>query len=85
MSTHRSRISSKGQVVIPAELRREHGLKEGTEVVFEEDDQGRIVLAPRAYEGIYRLRGCLAGEKPSLVEMLREERRRERRREERKR
>ena len=85
MGIYRSRVSSKGQVVIPVELRREKGLQEGTEVVFEEDAEGRIVLSPPAYEQIYKLRGCLAGQRPSAYELLQEERRRERRREERKR
>lgn len=38
-----SRISSRGQVVIPKELREKYGLKEGDSVVWEEKD-GKIVL-----------------------------------------
>jgi AbrB family looped-hinge helix DNA binding protein len=84
MRTFPSRISSKGQVVIPADLRREHGLKPGSAVVFEQDDDGRIILAPCNYQRIYKLRGCLAGQKPSLVDQLQDDRRQERDREERK-
>lgn len=39
-------MTSKGQLVIPADLRRKHGIKAGTKVHFLEDDLGRIVLAP---------------------------------------
>jgi antitoxin PrlF len=38
-----SRISSRGQVVIPKELREKYGLKEGDSVVWEEE-KGKLVL-----------------------------------------
>ena len=38
----------------------------------------------RTFDGIYKLRGCLAGQKPSALDLLQEERRREREREEQK-
>lgn len=53
-------------------------------MVFEQDDDGRIILAPCNYQRIYKLRGCLAGQKPSLVDQLQDDRRQERDREERK-
>ncbi|MDQ3460481.1 MAG: AbrB/MazE/SpoVT family DNA-binding domain-containing protein [Deinococcota bacterium] len=40
---HQSRISSKGQVVIPKEVRQTFGLQEGDKVAFVEEE-GRIVL-----------------------------------------
>ncbi len=58
-------------------------MKEGTEVVFEEDSEGRVLLLPCSYEAIYKLRGCLAGQEPSAFGLLQEERLREREREER--
>jgi AbrB family looped-hinge helix DNA binding protein len=58
MKAH-SVISSKGQVVIPAELRRRYGLQEGTTVIFEED-RGRLVIAPGNYAALYALEGSLA-------------------------
>ena len=67
-------LTSKGQVVIPAALRRKHGIKAGTKVCFLEDDFGRIILQPINEEYIDRVRGCLAGG-PELVESwLREHR-----------
>ena len=68
-------ISSKGQIVIPANLRKRYGLKEGTAVTFQED-RGRLVLEPSNYPAVYALQGSLAGF--PLEEELAEERRRER-------
>ncbi len=53
-------ISSQGQIVIPANLRKRYGLKEGTAVVFQED-HGRLVLEPSNHAAIYALLGSLAG------------------------
>jgi len=54
-------FTSKGQLVIPAELRRKHGIQAGTKVQFLEDQFGRIVLQPITEEYINRVMGCLAG------------------------
>jgi AbrB family looped-hinge helix DNA binding protein len=51
-------ISSKGQIVIPANLRKRYGLNEGTTVVFQED-QGRLTLAASNYDAILSLGGTL--------------------------
>ncbi len=53
-------FTSKGQLVIPAELRRKHGIEAGTRVRFLEDQFGRIVLQPISEEYIDRVMGCLA-------------------------
>jgi AbrB family looped-hinge helix DNA binding protein len=71
-------ISSKGQIVIPANLRKRYGLKEGTTVVFQED-RGRLVLEPSNYAAIYALQGSLADF--PLEEDLAAERRADRERE----
>jgi AbrB family looped-hinge helix DNA binding protein len=49
----RAVISSKGQIVIPANLRKRLQLQEGTTVVFQEE-RGRLVLEPNNYEGDLR-------------------------------
>jgi AbrB family looped-hinge helix DNA binding protein len=67
-------ISSKGQIVIPADLRKRYGLKVGTTVAFQED-HGRLVLEPSNYAEIYALQGSLADF--PLEEDLAEERRAE--------
>ena len=71
-------ISSKGQIVIPANLRKRYGLKEGTTVVFQED-RGRLVLEPSNHAAIYALQGSLAGF--PLEQDLAEERQAEQKRE----
>jgi AbrB family looped-hinge helix DNA binding protein len=71
-------ISSKGQIVIPANLRKRYSLKEGMTVLFQED-QGRLMLVPGNYDAIFALGGSL-GDYP-LEEDLEEERRSERDRE----
>jgi len=53
-------FTSKGQLVVPAELRRKHGIEAGTKVKFLEDQFGRIVLQPITEDYIDRVMGCLA-------------------------
>jgi AbrB family looped-hinge helix DNA binding protein len=82
MRSYRTTISSKGQVVIPAELRQEYGLDRGTPATWTEE-AGRLVLTPMTMRRIKEIRGFLKpgpGE-PSAFEGLFEERERERKRE----
>lgn len=71
-------ISSKGQIVIPAGLRKRYRLQAGTTVIFQEE-QGRIFLEPGDFGAIYALKGSLRGYplEASLEEARREERKRE--------
>ena len=69
-------VTTKGQLVIPARLRRRLGIKKGTRITFAED-AGRIIVQPVTREFIRGLRGSLNG-KPSALAALLEERRRER-------
>jgi AbrB family looped-hinge helix DNA binding protein len=69
-------VTSKGQLVIPARLRRRFGIRKGTLVSFSEED-GRLIVQPITAEFIHSLRGSLKG-KPSALKVLLEERRRER-------
>ena len=73
-------VSSKGQIVIPANLRKRYGLREGTTIVFQED-RGRLVLEPSNHAAIYALQGSLADF--PLEEDLAEERKAEQQREDR--
>lgn len=52
-------FTSKGQLVVPAYLRRKHGIQAGTKVRFLEDEFGRIVLQPITEEYVDRVRGFL--------------------------
>jgi len=76
MKLETSIVTTKGQLVIPARLRRRFGIKKGTMVTFTEDD-GRLIVQPVTREFIRALRGSLKGE-PSALEILLDERQRER-------
>jgi AbrB family looped-hinge helix DNA binding protein len=76
MKIETSVVTTKGQLVIPARLRRRFGIKKGTLVTFLEDG-GRIIIQPVTREFIRGLRGSLQGD-TSALETLLEERKRER-------
>jgi AbrB family looped-hinge helix DNA binding protein len=69
-------FTSKGQLVIPAELRRKHGIEAGTQVKFLEDHFGRIVLQPITEGYVDRVMGCLASG-PDMLEAWKKEHRKE--------
>jgi AbrB family looped-hinge helix DNA binding protein len=76
MKTEVSTVTTKGQVVIPAKLRRKYAIRKGTQVAFLEEEN-RLVLQPLTPEFIRSLRGSLKGE-PSALKILLEERKRDR-------
>jgi AbrB family looped-hinge helix DNA binding protein len=82
MATYRTVVSSKGQVVIPAELREKFELNKGTPATWSEE-QGRLVLTPMTERRLKEIRGFLkpAPGAPSMFEELFAERERERERE----
>lgn len=78
-------VTSKGQLVVPARIRRLFGIKPGTRINFVEED-GRIIFQPVTREYIDSFCGIFKqkpGEKSVVQEHL-EERRAERERENRK-
>ena len=82
--TESAYVTSKGQVVVPARLRRKFGIKPGTRLNFSEE-KGRIVVQPvtkafiDSFCGIFKLK---PGEKSAVQELL-EDRDRERARKDR--
>ena len=55
-------VTAKGQIVIPAEIRRKFGLKEGTRVQIGVDEQAhRLILTPVTRDYIQKLRGKYKG------------------------
>jgi AbrB family looped-hinge helix DNA binding protein len=76
MSDMSATFTSKGQLVIPAELRRKHKIEAGTKVKILEDQFGRIVLQPITDEYIDRVMGMLA-DGPDLLAMWEREHREE--------
>lgn len=85
MASYRTHISSKGQVVIPAELREELGLQKGTRATWTKEN-GRLVLTPMTARILDEIQGFLkpGPGQPSAFEALFKERQREREREDRK-
>ena len=73
-------VTSKGQLVVPARLRRKYGIKAGTRVRFLERDS-EIILQPLTRQYIRSVCGLLAEAGPATPELLRE-RKRDRQREE---
>jgi len=69
-------FTSKGQLVIPAVLRRKHGIEAGTKVKFLEDQFGRIVLQPITENYVDRVMGCLS-DGPDLLAKWEAEHRKE--------
>jgi AbrB family looped-hinge helix DNA binding protein len=82
---HAAYVTSKGQLVIPAKLRRKFNIKRGTRVNFVEDN-GKIILQPVTREYIESFCGIFKrkpGEKLATQELL-EDRAADKRREEKK-
>ncbi len=68
--------TTKGQVVIPAKIRRQLGIKEGTYIQIDVDDQNkRIILTPITREYVHSLRGKYKGK--GLMKALMAEKQRE--------
>lgn len=68
--------TSKGQVVIPAKIRRKLGIKEGTYIQIDLDDLNkRIILTPVTREYVHSLRGKYKGK--GLMKALMAEKKRE--------
>ncbi|MEI7904856.1 MAG: AbrB/MazE/SpoVT family DNA-binding domain-containing protein [Candidatus Firestonebacteria bacterium] len=64
-------ITTKGQVVIPSEIRRNHKLGAGTRVVFIERE-GEIVMKPITREYFENLAGILPGKGKTIKALLKE-------------
>jgi AbrB family looped-hinge helix DNA binding protein len=59
-----SYMTAKGQIVIPAKIRRKFGMTEGTRVKVEVDEQAhRIILTPITSDYIQNLRGKYEGKR----------------------
>lgn len=67
-------VSTKGQFVIPAEMRMALGIKPGTRIAVTQDGS-RIVLEPVSEELVDKTRGIFRG-KPSLSAELKRQRQR---------
>ena len=66
---HTSTVTKKGQVVIPAPLRRKLGFEQGTKVVFVETDSG-VEVRPLDDAYFEQLAGVLSGEGQATQALL---------------
>jgi AbrB family looped-hinge helix DNA binding protein len=76
MKPETSIVTTKGQLVIPAKLRRKYKIAKGTQVAFVEEEN-RLILQPLTPAFIRSLRGSLKS-KPSARAILDQERQRDR-------
>lgn len=65
-----ARVTSKGQMVVPARIRRKYGIKPGTRICFIERDS-EILFQPVTREYIRSMRGMLKSDTSVLRELLR--------------
>lgn len=69
-------VTVKGQIVVPARIRRKFGIKKGTKVAFVEQ-QGKLMLEPLNKDYFANLAGTL-GTKGKMLKSLMEDKKRER-------
>ncbi|MGH9605899.1 MAG: AbrB/MazE/SpoVT family DNA-binding domain-containing protein [Terracidiphilus sp.] len=74
------RISSKGQLVIPADLRAKFNLRPRAKVIFGEQN-GKLTLESSALDDVLALQGCLSHVQEDVEAWWMEEKRKERERE----
>lgn len=60
-----AKITSKGQITIPIDIRRKLGVKEGDKVLFVED-QDRIVMMNSSMEALRKAQAAFSGEAERL-------------------
>ncbi len=78
METMSSKVTSKGQVVIPKKLREKYGIRSATAVRWIEKDQG-ILMVPESEDPIVAARGMLEGS--GILKAYSKEKRREKQKE----
>lgn len=60
-----AKVTSKGQITIPIDIRRRLGVKEGDKILFIEE-QGRIVMMNSSIEALRKAQTVFAGEAERL-------------------
>lgn len=60
-----AKVTSKGQITIPIDIRRRLGVKEGDKILFIED-QGKIIMMNSSMEAFRKAQAAFAGEAERL-------------------
>ena len=60
-----AKVTSKGQITIPIDIRKKLGVKEGDKVLFVEEN-GRIILMNSTIEALHQAQAAFAGEAQRL-------------------
>ena len=60
-----AKVTSKGQITIPIDIRRRLGVKEGDKILFIEE-QGKIVMMNSSMEALRKAQAAFAGEAERL-------------------
>ena len=60
-----AKVTSKGQITIPVDIRRKLGVKEGDKVLFVEE-RGRIYVMKSSMEALQKAQAAFAGEADRL-------------------
>lgn len=69
-------VTTKGQIVIPVNLRRKYGIKNGSKVAFIEQG-GKLIIQPLDKDYFNKLAGIL-NEKGKMLKSLMDDKKRER-------
>lgn len=56
-----AKISANGQITVPAEIRRQLGLKSGDKILFFQNQNGEIVVSNASAEAIRKAQTAFAG------------------------
>lgn len=67
------KASSKGQIVIPAKLRRKYNIYQGSKINVLDGD-GEIILRPVLQDAVQQARGMFRGGVSSIQELMKERR-----------
>lgn len=60
-----AKVTSKGQITIPIDIRRKLGVKEGDKILFIED-QGRVIIMNSSMDALHRAQAAFSGEAERL-------------------
>ena len=60
-----AKVTSKGQITIPIDIRRKLGVKEGDKILFVEE-QGRVIMMNSSMDALRKAQAAFAGEAERL-------------------